>query len=100
MQTQNLIIQDFFDFEFNNISNLEQLEEFRRKLLKFESLIGRTDGYVFYDNYCTETMNKLEHKSNMLENGGNETALINKHLFILNVFDKIKNFFSYKKSEF
>ena len=94
MQTQNLIIQDFFDFEFNNISNLEQLENFRKRLINFENLIGKTDGYIFYDNYCTESMNKLEHKSNILENGGTETALINKHLPVLNIFDKLKKFFS------
>ena len=72
---QKLIIEDFFGYEFNKISNLEELEAFRNKLYKFSDIIGSTDGYDFFDSFYKETMNKLEHKYNILENGGVETAL-------------------------
>ena len=74
-KTQNTIIKNFFEYEFSNISNLEELEHFRHKLSKFSELIGITPGYTFFDDFYIETMNKLEHKCNILENGGIETAL-------------------------
>ena len=77
--TQNIIIKNFFDYEFNKISNLEELEIFRRRLYKYSNIIGATQDYKFFDNYYVETMNKLEHKCNILENGGTETALARKH---------------------
>lgn len=75
IETQNIIIKEFFDYEYKNICNLEELENFRRKLSKFKSIIGTVNHYNFYDNYFIETMNKLEHKCNVLENGNIETAL-------------------------
>lgn len=94
INTQNVIIKEFFDYEFKSIQDLEQLENFRRRLTKFKSIIGSVNHYNFYNNYYIETMNKLEHKSNVLENGGIETALVSgafsKFLRILN---KIKGVF-------
>ena len=67
--------QDYFDKAFKNISNLEELDNYRKKLDHYGNLIGRTDDYTFFDDYYTEKMSQLEHKSNVLENGGIETAL-------------------------
>ena len=89
IKVQNLIIENMFNYEFNNIFNLKDLDIFRRRLDKFKNIIGTTNDYVFFENYYIETMNKLEHKSNVLENGGIETAISNKHKF--NIFIKIKN---------
>lgn len=80
IKTQNTIIKNFFEYEFNKISNLEELEQFRHKLSYFAKLIGTTEGYTFFDNYYIETMNRLEHKCNVLENGGVETALSKKRV--------------------
>lgn len=91
IQTQNLIIKEFFDSEYNNITDLEQLEHYRRGLTKFEPFIGTTDDYTFFENYYIEMMNKLEHKSNILENGGIETYMENKSHLILNLLNKFKN---------
>lgn len=75
IQTQNLIIEYFFNYQFKNIQNLEQLEQLRHNLINFEKIIGTTKDYEFFKNFTLELMNKLEHKSNILENGGIETAL-------------------------
>lgn len=74
-KAQNLIIKNYFDKAFKSISNLEELDNYRRKLDHYGELIGRTDNYTFFDDYYTEKMSQLEHKSNVLENGGIETAL-------------------------
>ena len=90
--TQNIIIQEFFNSEFNRITNLEELENLRRKLYKFSDIIGSNKDYEFFNNYYVEMMNKLEHKCNVLENGGIETAVINtsSNYFIL-LFRKLYN---------
>lgn len=100
IRTQNTIIKNFFDNEFNKIQELEELEHFRRKLYKFSDIIGSIEGYDFFDNYYTEMMNKLEHKCNILENGGIETALNKKHINILKVlFKKLFKFNTEKNKE-
>ncbi|MBR3162552.1 MAG: hypothetical protein IKF17_00410 [Clostridia bacterium] len=76
LRTQNLIMSRYFDSAFNKITNLEELENYRKKLQKFLSLLGTTDGYTFSNNYYVEKMAQLEHKYNVLENGGIETAIV------------------------
>ena len=75
LKAQNLIIKSYFDKGFNNISNLEELDNYRRTLEHYRELIGTTEDYTFFDEYYTEMMFALEHKCNVLENGGIETAL-------------------------
>ena len=100
MTTQNLIISGFFDINLKNIRTLEEIEYYRKKLYKFSDIIGTMPGYSFFDNYYVESMNKLEHMCNILENGGNETAL---EYFSYGKFRtfliKFKNFFSKNKDE-
>ena len=92
INTQNIIIKNFFDSEFHEITNLEELENYRRKLYKFSDIIGSVYSYKFFDNYYVEMMNKLEHKCNILENGGIETAISNKpNNIIAKIFEKIKS---------
>lgn len=97
IETQSLIIKEFFDNKYNEITNLEELEHFRKKLDKFEIYVGKTDNYSFYNNYYKETMNKLEHKYNVLENGGIETAVNKKPSSIFVFFNKLKSVFFSKK---
>ena len=75
IKAQNLIIKNYFDKAFKSINNLEELDNYRRKLEHYRELIGLIDDYTFFDDYYTEKMSELEHKSNVLENGGIETAL-------------------------
>lgn len=96
-ETQDLIIKKFFDFDFNQISNLEQLETFRRKITNFDKYIGHSENYTFFKDYLTEMMNKLEHKSNILENDGMETAPAINKTSILDILNKLKKLF-FKKA--
>lgn len=101
ISTQNIIIENFFGYEFTQISNLEELESFRRRLYKFSDIIGSIPNYKFFDNYYAETMNKLEHKCNILENGGTETALSsNSNNLFIEFFKKLfKLFYKNKENE-
>lgn len=90
MRTQNLIISSYFDKSFSKITNLEELEDYRRNLESFKRLVCRQVGYFFFDNYYIEKMCALEHKCNILENGGVETAIATKPNKILAFLMKIQ----------
>ena len=75
MRTQNLIISSYFDKAFENISNLEEVEYYRRKLYTFKDYLGCTEGYTFFNDYYVNKMEQLEMKYNALENGEVEMAL-------------------------
>ena len=75
LRTQNLIISSYFDKAFLNITNLEELENYRKKLYDIKAYLGFAEGYTFFNDYYVEKMSQLEHKYNVLENGGIETAI-------------------------
>ena len=75
MRTQNLIISSYFDKAFENISNLEEVENYRRKLYTFKDYLGCTEGYTFFNEYYANKMEQLENKYNALENGNVENAI-------------------------
>ena len=75
MRTQNLIISSYFDKAFENISNLEEVENYRRKLYTFKDYLGCTEGYTFFNYYYVNKMEQLENKYNALENGNVENAI-------------------------
>ena len=70
-RTQNLIISSYFDSTFDKISNLEEVESYRRKLYTFKDYLGSTEGYTFFNDYYVSKMEELEKKYNALENGEN-----------------------------
>ena len=99
MRTQNLIISSFFDKSFTAITNLEELDNYRKKLENFKNLVCTREGYFFFDNYYIEKMCELEHKCNILENGGIETAIsVAKQNKFFAFLAKLKNIFSKHES--
>ena len=75
LRTQNLIISSYFDTTFNKITNLEQVENYRKKLYNFKHYLGFAEGYTFFNDYYVQKMNELEEKYNAIENGEVELAL-------------------------
>lgn len=98
LRTQNLIISNYFNNSFKKIKTLEDVDKYRRKLYNLKDYLASTDGYTFYHDYYVEKMAALEHKNNVLENGGKETALIvKKESFLSVIIKKIKELFSKKE---
>ena len=92
LKTQNLILCSYFDKAYEKISTFEDLENYRRKLYNYKSLIGITDGYNFFNSYYIEKMNLLEKKYNYLEiYGENIFPIVSKSKKTINLFKKIKN---------
>ena len=94
LETQNLIITSYFDNAFNKISNLEEIENYRKKLYHFKNYIGTTEGYTFFNDYYIQKMDELEVKYNAIENGTFELSLVpdtnTKENKIVLFFKKIK----------
>ena len=100
IKTQNLIISSYFDSAFEDITNLEELDNYRKKLYNFKELIGTTEDYTFFDDYFIEKMSELEHKSNIMENSGLETAITTKKKNkFLTFLTKLKNFLLNKSTK-
>ena len=75
LRTQNLIISSYFDKTFNDITNLKQVENYRKKLYNFKNYLGFAEGYTFFNDYYVKKMNALEDKYNSIENGEVELSL-------------------------
>ena len=101
MRTQNLIISSYFDKAFENISNLEEVENYRRKLYTFKDYLGCTEGYTFFNDYYVNKMEQLENKYNALENGNVENAIkliTKKESKIISFFKALKKLISGEKN--
>lgn len=100
IKTQNLIISSYFDKAFNNITDLEGVENYRRKLYSFKDYLGSTEGYTYFNDYYVDKMVDLEDKYNLLENGVNDNSLYlikRKESKILKFFRYIRKIFVQKK---
>lgn len=97
MRTQNLIISSYFDKAFNLITNLEEVENYRKKLYCFKDYLGFTEGYTFFNDYYVDKMDKLEVKYNELESGIVPTmslkVISKKENKLIALFKAIKRFF-------
>ena len=105
LRTQNLIISSYFNNAFNKITNLEELENYRKKLHNFKDYLGFAEGYTFFSNFYTAKMNELEEKYNMLENGNYHDierslkVISKKENKIILLFKKIKKLLLGEKEE-
>lgn len=95
MRTQNLIISSYFDNAFETITNLEEVESYRRKLYSFKDYLGITEGYTFFNDYYVSKMEQLERKYDAIENGTEfvETSMklvTNKENLFIKFINKIK----------
>lgn len=101
MKTQNLIISSYFDKTFYLINDLEEVENYRRKLYNFKDYLGSTEGYTYFNEYYVNKMVELEDKYTLLENGvaNNSLYLIEKkESKILSIFKYFRSIFVKEKN--
>ena len=89
-----LNFSSYFDNEFNNIINLEDVENYRRKLYNFKDYLGSTDGYTFFNDYYVNKMVDLEENIMLLENGTKPSLYLikkqeSKFLLFYEIYKKI-----------
>lgn len=75
LSTQNLIIENCFNTEFDLIKDQYSLNTFRQRLYDFNKLLINTDSYKFYNSFYCDMMNRLEEKSELIQKHGVLTYL-------------------------
>lgn len=75
LSTQNLMIENCFNAEFDLIKDQYSLNTFRQRLYDFNKLLIHTDSYNFYHSFYCEMMRKLEEKSELIKEHGVLTYL-------------------------
>lgn len=98
IKAQNLIITSYFDSAFDKITNLEEIENYRKKLYNFKDYLGSTENYTYFNDYYVHKMMDLEKKHNYLELYNNNISELNlvpiKQNMILKLLDMIKKLFT------
>lgn len=99
-KTQNLIIENCFKSEFNNIRNLDDIKNFNEKIYNFKNIMGYSEDYTFYNELYCKMMNSVQEKRGYIEKYGeiNLFENINKSLMLVDntktTFSLIKTFIS------
>ncbi len=93
ISTQNLILTSYFDNNLKSIVNLEQVDNYRKKLYNYKNLIGTTENYTFFNDYYVQKMAELERKCSVFENNEELSLVpIKRNLFSI-IINKIKRLF-------
>lgn len=93
INTQNLILTSYFDSNLKSIVNLEQVDDYRKKLYNYKNLIGTTENYTFFNEYYVQKMAELEQKCSAFENNEELSLVPVKRSLFSILINKIKRLF-------
>lgn len=97
IETQNIILENCFNCEFDLIRDKYSLETFQKRLYDFSKIIISNDTYDFYNKYYCEMMNKLEEKRELIKLHGKITNLNNFQTDLININEDIYGMGFFKK---
>ena len=69
LKTQDCIMENCFNKDFEEIRTMEDLMYFKNKIYGFKDIIGYTVEYQNYNNYYVQKMKEFEIKRELIENG-------------------------------
>ena len=96
IETQNLIFENGFRYEFNNIRTLKDVKSMKLHLYNFKPLLIQTDSYSRFDEFYTELSNELEDKKMYIKEHGEISFLDEENA--LSTLDGKSNAFALFKS--
>jgi hypothetical protein len=88
ISTQNLILYNFVNTEFDQITDVDDCKKFQAKLYNFKHYVIHTDNYNYYNEFYIDMMNKLAERREAIENGTFVNKAISKELALV---DNSKN---------
>lgn len=109
LETQNTILVECFNKQFENIRTLNDIKKFQSDLYNFKTVTINTGNYNFYNEYYCDMMTKLDEKREFLEKYGDiltyeslnkELSLIEEDGFGFQFFKKLFNKLSLLTEEF
>lgn len=71
LETQNIVLSNCFEKEFNSIRNIEDIKSYREHLYNFKDILIYTDNYNFFNEFYIEMTNRLQEKQEFIEKYGN-----------------------------
>lgn len=66
-QTQNRIMKNCFNCEFNKLKSLDDIHNFKNKLYNYKNVIGYNNNYTFYNDFYCSMMNAIETKKDYIK---------------------------------
>ena len=69
LDTQNSIIENCFNIDFDQVKTMEDAFYFEKKLVKFKSIIGYNEDYKTYENFYVNKIEELKHRKEQIQNG-------------------------------
>lgn len=75
IETQNTILFNCFNSDFNFIRTLDDIESFQYKLYNFRNILINTENYDFYNDFYSSMMSRLEEKKEFILKYGNILTL-------------------------
>ena len=90
--TQNLIIKSFFDKKISQISNQNEIEQYRKYLYSYSHLIGTSEDYSFFNQYYIDKMAEIDAKRENIKN--NTSLIVSKKTKFALMIEGIKKIFS------
>lgn len=98
-QSQNYIMKNCFNYEFNNLRNLDDIHLFKNRLYDFKNIIGYNNQYTFYNDFYCSMMNALDTKKEYIKSHGS-INILSSECTALMIVDKSKNKFAFAKTFF
>ncbi len=95
LETQNLILESYFDNAINLAYTPRLIENYRNKLYTFKNLLGVIEGDNFYNDYYINKMIELEKRYD-IGNSEIRDLVVVKHNFIATLIRKIKTLLGFK----
>ena len=82
----------------NTITNVSQIEDFRKYLYSFTNLIGTTPTYDFFNDYYIKKMSELDTLYEKITN--NVSLTVTKKSKLQTILQTLKKFFTGKETEY
>ena len=103
LDTQTLILTSFFNKQIEKITNVKQIESYRKYLYSFINLIGTTPSYGFFNDFYIKKMIELDNVYGKLT--GNESLVVVKKSKLQLIIESLKNIITgnareYEKNKF
>lgn len=97
LETQNLILLNCFNTEFNNIKNLEDIKNFKHNMYNFRHLLITTKNYNYYNDFYADMMSRVKEKKEFLLKYGNILDVDSINLELANIREHTYGFQFFKK---
>ena len=97
LETQNIIIYNCFNNEFDSIKNLEDVKKFQYRIYNFKKLIINTENYNYYNEFYRDMMNKLDEKREFIKTYGNISEFNNSLQELASIREQSYGFKFFKK---